>query len=252
MKLRKRVQRFNRWEDEQRLDPSSEWVNSRSMVVAENLHKLYDGGDGLIVGAIKGVSLTIVAGEFVAIVGPSGSGKSTLLNLLGAIDTPTSGSLQIDGVDLASTSGDRLADFRRDTVGFVFQLFNLIPVLSALDNVKLPLVPYARRGADLDKRARKVLYDVGLATRMYHLPNHLSGGEQQRVAVARALINQPKLLLADEPTGNLDSKSGNELMDLFSSLHRDHGVTVVMVTHDTSMASYAQRIVKLHDGFVVD
>lgn len=222
------------------------------MVVAKNLRKLYEGGDELRVEALKGVSLTIDPGEFVAIVGPSGSGKSTLLNLLGAIDTPTSGSLQINGVDIASIRGDRLADFRRDTIGLIFQLFNLIPVLSALDNVKLPLVPYVRRGTDLDNRARKLLQDVGLANRLHHLPSQLSGGEQQRVAVARALINQPQMLLADEPTGNLDSKSGTELMELFSSLHSEHGVTIVMVTHDMAMASYAQRIVKLHDGHLID
>jgi putative ABC transport system ATP-binding protein len=222
------------------------------MVVAKNLCKLYEGGDELRVEAIKGVSLTIDAGEFVAVVGPSGSGKSTLLNLLAAIDNPTSGIVEIDGVDIASMNGGRLADFRRDNIGLVFQLFNLIPTLSALDNVKLPLIPYAQRGVDLDKRARKLLHDVGLSNRAHHLPSQLSGGEQQRVAIARALINQPQLLLADEPTGNLDSGSGTELMELFSCFHDEYGVTIVMVTHDMAMASYAQRIIRLHDGSLIE
>ena len=218
------------------------------IVVAQYLTKIYRISNGADVAAIQDVSFSINRGEFVAIVGPSGSGKSTLLNLLGAIDTPTSGSLEIDGIDAGRLNDNGLADFRRDTIGLIFQLFNLVPVLSALDNVKLPLVPYLRKGHNLDKQARKLLSDVGLSHRLHHLPSQLSGGEQQRVAVARALINDPILLLADEPTGNLDSKSGSELMELFSSLHRERGMTVVVVTHDVVMASYAQRVVELHDG----
>jgi putative ABC transport system ATP-binding protein len=218
------------------------------MVVAKKVSKVYAGAETQRVTALRDISLTIGKGESVAVVGPSGSGKSTLLNLIGAIDQPTEGTVVVNGVDLSSLHGDALADFRRTTVGLVFQLFNLVPILSALDNVKLPLVPYPPKTLTLDERARQLLVQVGLADRFHHLPHQLSGGEQQRVAVARALINHPQLLLADEPTGNLDSRSGGELMDLFTTLHQDQGMTVIMVTHDRGIAACAQRIIELYDG----
>lgn len=222
------------------------------MAVISNVSKLYMGGDMREVGALRNVSLAVKRGEFVAIVGPSGSGKSTLLNLLGAIDKPTEGKLMVDGIDLSSLRGNQLADFRRRTVGMVFQLFNLVPVLPALENVKLPLVPYPSKGFNLDERARLLLSEVGLAHRMGHMPSQLSGGEQQRVAVARALINRPQLILADEPTGNLDTKAGSELIDLFSRLHEQQGVSIVLVTHDHRVAARAQRVIELQDGKVIN
>ncbi len=221
------------------------------MVVAEGLGKVYKGGETRAVVGLDDVNLTIEKGEFVAVVGPSGSGKSTLLNLIGGIDRPTDGKLLVDGVDLDSLSGDALADFRRETVGLIFQLFNLVPVLSALENVKLPLIPYPPKGFNLDKQARSLLEQVGLEKRLSHLPSQLSGGEQQRVAVARALINNPELLLADEPTGNLDSHAGGELLDLFADLHQELGMTIIMVTHDPDIAARAQRIIELRDGRLV-
>lgn len=221
------------------------------MAVAEDVSKLYTGGDMREVGALRNINLHVKRGEFVAIVGPSGSGKSTLLNLLGAIDKPTEGKLIVDGIDISSLRGDPLADFRRGTIGMVFQLFNLVPVLSALENVKLPLIPYPPRGFNLDRRARSLLSEVGLAQRVGHMPSQLSGGEQQRVAVARALINEPQLILADEPTGNLDTKAGGELIDLFCRLHEQQGVSIVLVTHDHRVAERAQRVVELQDGKVI-
>jgi ABC-type lipoprotein export system ATPase subunit len=222
------------------------------MVVAEGLGKVYKGGETRAVVGLEEVNLTIERGEFVAVIGPSGSGKSTLLNLIGGIDRPTDGTLLVDGVDLGSLSGDALADFRRDTVGLIFQLFNLVPVLSALENVKLPLIPYPPKGFNLDKQARSLLEQVGLGKRLSHLPSQLSGGEQQRVAVARALINNPEMLLADEPTGNLDSRAGGEILDLFTDLHQELGMTIIMVTHDPDIAARAQRIIELRDGRLVD
>jgi len=186
------------------------------------------------------------------VVGPSGSGKSTLLNLIGAIDQPSSGSLLVAGSELIKLKADALADFRRQQIGLVFQLFNLVPVLSAVENVKLPLVPYPPKGFSLDKRAKELLAQVGLTGRSNHLPSQLSGGEQQRVAIARALINHPALLLADEPTGNLDSKAGGEVIALFRQLHEQEGVTIVMVTHDPQVAAQAGRVIELRDGRLVD
>jgi putative ABC transport system ATP-binding protein len=223
-----------------------------AMVIANGLSKVYESGNSGQVAALRNIDLTIERGEFVAIVGPSGSGKSTLLNLLGGIDQPTSGTLTVNGANLRSLRGDGLADFRRQTVGLIFQLFNLVPVLSALENVKLPLVPYPPKGFKLDRRARELLGQVGLADRKDHLPGQLSGGEQQRVAVARALINNPQIILADEPTGNLDSKSGEELIEIFSALHREQKATIIIVTHDPTIASKAQRTIELRDGRLVN
>lgn len=221
---------------------------AEAMVVASEISKVYKGGDSSQVAALREVSLTIGQGEFVAVVGPSGSGKSTLMNLLAAIDQPSGGSLTVGGVELSSLKADALADFRRQQVGLVFQLFNLVPVLSAVENVKLPLIPYPPKGFNLDKRAKELLTQVGLSGRFGHLPSQLSGGEQQRVAIARALINRPALLLADEPTGNLDSKVGGEIIELFKTLHREQGVTIVIITHDPNIAAQAERIIRLQDG----
>lgn len=217
------------------------------IVQTESLTKEY--GDGTSVRALDSVSLSIAQGEFLAILGPSGSGKSTLLNLIGTLDTSTSGQIIMDGTNLSTLRGDALADFRRAKIGFIFQLFNLVPTLNALENVTLPLLPY-QRGLkfNLKKRARELLEEVGLEKRLDHLPGQLSGGEQQRVAIARALINSPRLLLADEPTGNLDRKTGSEIMQLLVRLNRDDGLTLIMVTHDKAVASQAHRTVSMRDG----
>ncbi len=220
------------------------------MITTENLTKIYT--DGAPVRALDDVTLEIAAGEFVAITGPSGSGKSTLLNLIGTLDRPTSGRVVVDGVDVGTLRGNALADFRRERIGFVFQMFHLVPTLTALENVMLPLVPY-RRGLKfrLEERARELLEAVGLGDRLHHLPGQLSGGEQQRVAVARALINTPKVILADEPTGNLDSQAGAEIVALLRQLNRERGVTVLVATHNEAVAQAADRILRLRDGRLV-
>jgi len=220
------------------------------MIVTENLTKIYT--DGAPVRALDGVTLEIGAGEFVAITGPSGSGKSTLLNLIGTLDRPTSGRVVVDGVDVGTLRGNALADFRRERIGFVFQMFHLVPTLTALENVMLPLIPY-RRGLKfrLEERAQELLEAVGLGDRLHHLPGQLSGGEQQRVAIARALINTPKVILADEPTGNLDSRAGAEIVALLRQLNRERGVTVLVATHNEAVAQAADRILRLRDGRVV-
>jgi putative ABC transport system ATP-binding protein len=219
------------------------------IVETENLTKVY--ADGASVRALDGVTLTVGEGEFLVVTGPSGSGKTTLLNLIGTLDRPTSGHVAVNGVDVSTLSGDALADFRREHIGFVFQLFNLIPVLTTLENVMLPLIPY-RRGLpfNLGARAREMLEAVGLEKRLDHLPGQLSGGEQQRVAIARALINQPQVILADEPTGNVDSKAGEEIVGLLRRLNRESGLTVVLVTHNITVAAQADRVVRLRDGRV--
>ena len=216
-------------------------------IQTQALTKIYEYGSR--VRALEDVSVRIAEGEFVAILGPSGSGKSTLLNLIGTLDQPSSGKIAIAGVDLSTLHGDALADFRRGTVGFVFQLFNLVPTLNSLENVILPLLPY-QRGLkfNLEERARKLLQDMGLGDRLDHLPGQLAGGEQQRVAIARALINFPRLILADEPTGNLDMKTGEEILKLLRSLNRGDGLTLIVVTHDNAVASQADRVVRLLDG----
>jgi putative ABC transport system ATP-binding protein len=220
------------------------------MIVAENVTKIYTVGAP--VRALDGVTLEIAAGEFVAVTGPSGSGKSTLLNLIGTLDRPTSGRIVVDGVDVGTLRGNALADFRRERIGFVFQMFHLVPTLTALENVMLPLLPY-RRGLRfrLEERARELLEIMGLGDRLHHLPGQLSGGEQQRVAIARALINTPKVLLADEPTGNLDSKVGMEIISLLRQLNRERGITVIVATHNPAVAREADRIIQLQDGKIV-
>ena len=202
-----------------------------------------------VLHVLKGIDLTIEKGEYVALMGPSGSGKSTLMNLLGCLDTPTSGEYWLNGEDVSELSDDQLAEIRNREIGFVFQTFNLLPRSTALDNVALPLVYAGMSSKDRTNRAREVLTDVGLADRMPHRPNELSGGQRQRVAVARALVNKPSLILADEPTGNLDTKTSLEIMALFDEIHA-LGNTLIVVTHEEDIAQYAHRIIRLNDGLI--
>ena len=218
------------------------------MIEIENITKVYQMGE-TAVRALDGVSLKIEDGKWVAITGPSGSGKSTLMAILGCLDSPTSGSYQLDGIDVAKMRDDQLAAVRNKKIGFVFQQFNLLSRTSALENVALPLL-YATGNHQRD-RAQAALKAVGLSDRMGHRPNELSGGQQQRVAIARALVTEPSILLADEPTGNLDSKTGKEIMALFAELHQTRGITVIFVTHDPMIAANAQRIIHIQDGQVV-
>jgi putative ABC transport system ATP-binding protein len=199
------------------------------------------------VHVLKGIDLTIKKGEYVALMGPSGSGKSTLMNLLGCLDTPTSGSYMIANRDVSKMNDNQLADVRNKEIGFVFQTFNLIPRQTALQNVALPLVYAGEKKEKRISRAKKVLDEVGLSDRITHKPNQLSGGQRQRVAIARALVNSPSLILADEPTGNLDSSTSNEIMKLFEEIHKN-GNTLIIVTHEEEIAQHANRIIRLKDG----
>ncbi len=202
-----------------------------------------------VVKVLKGIDLTIKRNEYVALMGPSGSGKSTLMNLLGCLDTPTSGEYWLNGKDVAHLTDNQLAEIRNKEIGFVFQTFNLLPRSTALENVALPLVYAGYSSKERIARAEEVLTQVGLADRMDHRPNQLSGGQRQRVAVARALVNKPSIILADEPTGNLDSKTSIEIMDLFGDIQKS-GNTVILVTHEEDIAQYAKRIIRLRDGEV--
>jgi putative ABC transport system ATP-binding protein len=219
------------------------------MIHIENLTKIYPFGDSEV-RALDGVNLDIEKGEMVAIMGPSGSGKSTLMAILGCLDVPTSGSYSLDGQDVSRLKERQLAQIRGRKIGFVFQQFNLLPRTTALDNVLLPLMYDGVHGKARMERARLALKRVGLEDRMDHRPNQLSGGQQQRVAIARALVYEPAILLADEPTGALDSKTGAEIIGLFQRLHRESGQTVVYVTHDPNIAHHTQRIIHLADGKV--
>ena len=221
---------------------------SDCVICAEDLRKVYQMGQ-VEVHALAGVSLSIERGEVVAIMGPSGSGKSTLMNILGCLDLPSSGKYILDGEVVENLSDDQLADIRNRKVGFIFQSFNLLSRTSALGNVELPL-RYAGKIQNRKERARAALDSVGLGDRISHRPTELSGGQQQRVAIARALVNNPAIIMADEPTGNLDSKVGKEILELLLSLNRDNGTTLIIITHDQTIAAQAQRIIRLRDGLV--
>jgi putative ABC transport system ATP-binding protein len=218
------------------------------VISIENVTKLYVMGEETI-HALRGVSLEIRRNEYLAIMGPSGSGKSTLMNMLGCLDTPTAGKYEFNGHDVASMVDDELADIRNREIGFVFQTFNLLARSDALKNVELPLIYAGVSPHERHERAKAVLESVGLGERMHHKPNELSGGQRQRVAIARALVNKPSIILADEPTGNLDSKTGIEIMALFEDLY-ELGNTLIVVTHEESIARHARRIVRLHDGLI--
>lgn len=216
------------------------------MIELKNIFKIYKLGDNDVY-ALNDVSLSIDEHEFVSIIGPSGSGKSTLMNILGCLDVPTRGEYLLDGKDISKKTDDELAEIRNKTIGFVFQGFNLLPKLNALENVELPLIYQNISSKERRERAKKALESVGLGERIYHKPTELSGGQQQRVAIARALITNPPIILADEPTGNLDSKSGKEVMEIFKELHKN-GNTIILITHDSDVAAQAKRIVKIQDG----
>jgi putative ABC transport system ATP-binding protein len=220
------------------------------LIEIRDLVKIYEMGDTQV-RALDGVSCTVDKGEFVAIMGPSGSGKSTLMNLIGCLDTPTSGTYRLNDNEVSRLDDDELARIRNREIGFVFQTFNLLSRSSALENVEVPLVYAGLPRQERHRRAKEMLEMVGLGDRMHHQPNELSGGQRQRVAVARALVNQPALLLADEPTGNLDSRTGDEIMALFDELNRK-GHTIVLVTHEEDIALHASRVIRLRDGRVVE
>ena len=221
-----------------------------ALIQTRELWKTYTMGSELV-HALQGLSVDVERGEFVAIMGPSGSGKSTLMNLIGCLDTPSRGTYLLNGHDVSQMEDDALARIRNREIGFVFQTFNLLPRASALQNVELPLIYSGVPAAERKVRAIEALGLVELEDRMDHRPNELSGGQRQRVAIARALVNKPSIILADEPTGNLDSKTGVELMSVFSRLHRE-GNTIVLITHESDVASHAHRIISLRDGLVAD
>lgn len=219
----------------------------KPLIQLKNIHKSYPL-DGFDLEILKGIDLEINAGEFVAIMGPSGSGKSTLMNILGCLDTPTSGSYILDGENIESLTADELATIRNRQIGFVFQGFNLLSRTSAIENVELPMVYSGVGDAEREQRAKQALISVGLGERIYHQPNQLSGGQQQRVAIARAIVNNAPIIFADEPTGNLDTKMSVEIMQLFTKLNTDLKRTIILVTHEEDIALYAKRIIKIVDG----
>jgi putative ABC transport system ATP-binding protein len=221
--------------------------SANAVIHLDRIHKIYRMGD-IEVHALRGVSLDIRRGEFVAIMGPSGSGKSTMMNIIGCLDHPTKGTYFLDGVDVSTVNKPGLADIRNKSVGFVFQSFNLVSRTSALENVELPLIYAGVGAAERARRARQALAEVGLAERERNMPNQLSGGQQQRVALARALVNNPALILADEPTGALDTRTSVEVMEIFQRLNRERNLTVIVVTHEPDIAQYADRIIQFRDG----
>lgn len=220
----------------------------RNLVELHNVEKEYEIGD-VKLRVLKEINLKIKESEIAAIMGPSGSGKSTMLHILGCLDRPTKGKIILDGIDVSKIDDDGLAKIRREKIGFIFQFFNIIPIFTALENVELPMI-FSKR-PDRMERAKELLKTVGLQQRASHHPSQLSGGETQRVAIARALANDPKLILADEPTGNLDSKSGKEIMDILVKLNKEKGTTLLIITHDSAIAKYAERIIRLKDGMIV-
>lgn len=220
-----------------------------SLVEVRDMYKIYNPGENEV-RAIDGISLTIEKGEFVAIIGQSGSGKSTLMNMLGLLDIPTSGTYLLDGIDTANMTDDELSEIRNKEIGFIFQGFNLIPSLTAVENVELPLVYRGMKKEERNKLALEALDRVGLSHRLDHLPKQMSGGQQQRVAIARAVAARPPVILADEPTGNLDSHSGVEVMKILHELHEE-GRTVILITHDNDIASEAERVIRIQDGQIV-
>lgn len=231
--------------------PESTWSrcgDEREVIVTTDLWKTYVMGEQQV-HALRGVNLRIRQNEYVAIMGPSGSGKSTLMNLIGCLDSPTKGTYCLNGHDVSSLNDDELARIRNKEIGFVFQTFNLLARATALHNVELPLIYNGTGAHERTERAKAVLQSVGLGSRMDHKPNEMSGGQRQRVAIARALVNSPSIILADEPTGNLDSRTGEEIMALFEDLHR-HGNTIVLVTHEPDIAEHAQRVVTIRDGVI--
>ena len=223
---------------------------AKSIIKLENVWKIYKM-DEVEVTALRGLSLDVKEGEFLAVLGKSGSGKSTALNMIGCLDVPTKGKVYLDGVDISKLEEDDLARIRGKKIGFVFQTFNLVPSLNALENVMLPMTFQGVDRLTRVENAKKALDLVGLKERIYHKPSEISGGERQRVAIARALINNPEIILADEPTGNLDSKTGNEIINILVNLHKKYKRTVVMITHDKHLASYAERVAHLADGVIV-
>ncbi len=220
-----------------------------NVIELTNIAKMYDMGGVEEVHALRGVNVSIAKNEYVAIMGPSGSGKSTLMNIIGCLDTPTSGLYQFNGVNVSEMNDNDLAKVRNKEIGFVFQTFNLLPRSDALHNVELPLIYAGVNSSERKRRAEEVLEHVGLGDRKHHKPNELSGGQRQRVAVARALVTNPSIILADEPTGNLDTKTGEEIMTLFEELHRQ-GNTIILVTHEADIAEHAHRVIRLRDGKV--
>ena len=220
------------------------------MISVRDLRKTYQMGD-VEVAALQGVSFDIERGEFVAIMGPSGSGKSTLMNLLGCLDTPTSGGYQLDGVEVSTLAGDELSFVRARKLGFIFQQYNLLPRQSALRNVEMPLIYRGVRSAERRRRSRGALELVGMGARMDHRPNELSGGQQQRVAIARALAGSPAVVLADEPTGALDTRTSAEIMGILEQLNHEQGLTVILVTHEPDVAAYAERVLTMRDGQLI-
>src|SRR5437763_8200199 len=222
-------------------------MTAETLVRAKNVHKVFRRGSERI-EVLQGVNIEIAKGEFLALMGPSGSGKTTLLNLIGGLDTPTEGSIEVGGVDISRMSGSALARWRSQNIGFVFQLYNLLPVLTAERNVELPLLLTRLSKAQRRKHVDVALKVVGLADRAKHYPRQLSGGQEQRVGIARAIVTDPTLLLCDEPTGDLDRKSGDEILDLLQALNREHGKTIIMVTHDPHASARASRTVYLNKG----